>query len=145
MTLLLFLAGTRRYMHFLRVPELLAANRSECQQIASLERQIQELNKRVAESQRGNFIVVPVRSLGDEPYELTCEIPVVVQGTGDDYVATHFDTGVSMSGDTEQEAVDNLKVYMVDLFELLERDESKLAPGPRKQLAALRTVLQRRA
>jgi hypothetical protein len=126
-----------------KVPEVLAEKKSECLRIDALERQVERLRKLVGEVQHGDFIVVPVRTLGDEPVELTGEIPVLVQGEDDNFVATYFDAGVSMSGDTQQEAVDNLKAHIVDLFEFLEREEDKLGPWPRKQLATLRTVLRR--
>lgn len=113
--------------------------------LKQLEREVQELRTLVSRSQQGNFIVVPVRTLGDEPFELKQEIPVVVQSTGDDFVATYFDAGISMSGDTQEEAIDNLKALIVDLFESYTADEAKLGPVPRKQFAAMKAVLRRRS
>jgi hypothetical protein len=122
----------------------MATNKNEGLRIDTLERQVRELRKLVAETKQGNYIVVLVRSLGAEPVQLKSEIAVVVQPTGDDFIATYFDAGISMSGDSQEEAVDNLKALIVDLFESYEEDEAKLGPGPRQQLAALREVIERR-
>jgi hypothetical protein len=122
----------------------MAANKSEGLRIDTLEKQVRELRQLVTKTKQGNYIVVLVRSLGNEPIQLKSDISVVVQPSGDDFIATYFDAGISISGDSQEEAVDNLKVLIVDLFESYEEDEAKLGPGPRQQLAALREVIERR-
>lgn len=93
---------------------------------------------------RTGSVIVPITTLGDGPYQLARDLPIVVQPVDDAYTATFFDANVGMSGDTQEEAVENLKAYMVDLFEDLDSEvPGGLGPGPARQLAALRAVIRR--
>ena len=101
---------------------------------------IQKLRKR-----KHDFIVVPVATFAPEPYELLQRLEVVVEPSGDEYVATFFDANVNAGGCTEPEAVDNLKDTMLSLFEYLaSRPAKRLGPGPTKQLAVLRDFIRKR-
>ena len=88
--------------------------------------------------------VVSVTSLDDARFRLPRDLPVVVQPTDVGYVATFFDANASMAGDTQEEAVANLKAWLVDLLDDLESEApERLGAGPARQLAALRSVIQR--
>jgi hypothetical protein len=91
-------------------------------------------------------VTVPISSLDPEPAELLRDIAVVVQPRGEGYVATYFDASISMSGDTQEEAVQNLKAVMVHVLEELESEPAEtLGPALARQLAALRRVMRRTA
>jgi predicted RNase H-like HicB family nuclease len=71
-------------------------------------------------------------------------MPVVVQPADSGFVATFFDANVSMSGETQEEAVDNLRGLLVDLLEDLQSEPAEhLGPEPRRQLHALKAVMRR--
>ena len=90
-------------------------------------------------------IIVPINILASERYVLIKGIPSVVQPMGDGFTATYFDANVATSGDTQEEAVSNLKVLLIELFEDLETERPEdLGPEPRHQLAVLREIIQRR-
>src|SRR5687767_3158681 len=88
-------------------------------------------------------IIVPITTLAPEPYELLRDIPVVVQADGDSFVATFYDANLSMSGDTEAEAIALLKDSMIALFELFQR-EKKLGKGMAMQRAVLFEVMRKK-
>jgi len=49
-----------------------------------------------------------------------------------------FDANISSSGDTQEEAVDNLRMLLVEIFEDLSNEPTdKLGPEPLRQLAVL--------
>ena len=106
--------------------------------------ELKALRSELGRREQSGPIAVLVRTLAPEPYELLQEIPVVVQPTEDGFLATFFDASLGMSGDTAEEAVDNLKALVVDVFESLLRDEGRLGPQPIRQLAVLRAFLRRR-
>jgi predicted RNase H-like HicB family nuclease len=84
-----------------------------------------------------------ISTLAPEPVELKRDICIVVQAKGEGYVATYFDAGISMSGDTQEEAVLNLKAVLVHVLEELEAESPEaLAPQLAKQLAVLRGVMK---
>jgi len=71
---------------------------------------------------------------------------IVVEPMAQNYVATFFDADIGICGPTAEEAVDNVKALIVDIFEDLERDENenRLGPGPETQLKILREFIARR-
>jgi predicted RNase H-like HicB family nuclease len=88
-------------------------------------------------------LIVPVVTFAPAKIEPTKNIYVVVQPTDGEYVATLFDANLAMTGDTQEEAVANLKELIVEVFESLEADEAILAPGMANQLAVLRSLLKK--
>jgi len=87
--------------------------------------------------------VIPITTLAPESVAVLRDIPVVVRPTEDGFLATLFDANIGMTGDTQEEAVENLKALLVDVFEQLEREENQLGPGPQRQLATLRSFIKR--
>jgi predicted RNase H-like HicB family nuclease len=97
-----------------------------------------ELRRRV------ETILIPIATLAPEPYELVREIPAVVQPAGDEFIATFFDANISTAGDTQEEAVANLRSLLLDMFEYLESEPPEaLGPEPARQLGVLRAFLKR--
>mgnify|MGYP001581627087 FL=1 len=91
-------------------------------------------------------IVVPITTLAPEPFVLLRDVPAVVHSVGDSFVARFFDANIGTSGDTQQEAVTNLKSLMMDIFEDLEAEQpERLGPEPSRQLAVLRAFIRRTA
>ena len=95
-------------------------------------------------TRRVETIVIPIATLAPEPYELFRAIPVVVQPAGGEFIATFFDANISTAGDTQEEAVANLRSLLLDMFEYLESEPPEaLGPEPTRQLGVLRAFLTR--
>jgi len=59
----------------------------------------------------------------------------------DGFVASFFDANISASGETAQEAFENLKSLALDIFDSLSREApERLGPEPARQLAVLRSL-----
>ena len=109
-----------------------------------LERDIHDLKERCNQIQDGQSIIVPITTFDPEPYEL-CNgmVHVVVQPDDESFVASFFDANINASGNTQVDAVANLKDMMISLFDILEK-EKKLGKGPAHQLAVLRGIMRRK-
>ena len=84
-------------------------------------------------------IIVPVQFLDDERVTLIRPFYVVVEEADDSFIATFFDAHISASGETEWEAIDNVKDLVVAAFHRLRRAPAdKLGPIPTRQIAVLR-------
>ncbi len=93
----------------------------------------------------GPGLWVPITSFAPEPYDLIRQIPVVVQASEEGFVAGFFDANVHAAGDTEEEAVRNLKSLILDVFDSLSAEPlATLGPEPRRQLAVLQEFLAKR-
>lgn len=87
---------------------------------------------------------IPLTSLDPDKYELGRDIPVVLQPSDDGFTATFFDANIGSSGDTEEEAIDNLRTLIIDTFELLESTRpEKLGREPRRRLNVLRSIIRK--
>jgi uncharacterized radical SAM superfamily protein len=119
------------------------ARRLENVRISKLEREIEAIKDKLSKL---GAITVPIQTLAPEDLEVIKEIPVVVQRMDDDYIASFFDANINASGDTDAEAVTNLKDILVTVFNHLDTlPPAKLGPRPRRQLAVLRDFIRRRA
>jgi predicted RNase H-like HicB family nuclease len=126
-----------------RLAELLEARRRESSRVDRLEQKVQDLRRGLATLAESRPLPVPITTLAPDPFEVRRPIQVVVRPAGEGYVATFFDANISMSGDTEEEALSNLRELIVDVFEELEADEGSLGPEPSRQLAVLRGFIER--
>ena len=87
---------------------------------------------------------VPLTTLEPGQYELEREIQAVLHPSEDGFIATFFDANIATGGDTEQEALDNLRSLIIDTFEMLESEPSeKLGPEPQRQLKVLRSMIRK--
>ena len=95
-------------------------------------------------SEPASTAVVPITTLAPEPYEILRDIPAVVEPAGDGFNATFFDANIGTAGDTQEEAVSNLRSLVLDIFEYLESEAPEaLGPEPTRQLGVLRVFLKR--
>lgn len=79
-------------------------------------------------------IWVPITSFDPEPHRILRPMTAVVYSTNEEFEAGIFDINVYSTGDTEAEAVENLKSLLLDLYDQLsEQTEEELGPGPIRQ------------
>ncbi|MBZ5664851.1 MAG: hypothetical protein LAO30_09635 [Acidobacteriia bacterium] len=72
------------------------------------------------------------------------QIPVTIEGDGEDFTATFVEANVSASGETEADAIANFKDSLLSSYEILEEMPSnELGPLPTRQWAILRDVVKR--
>ena len=84
-----------------------------------------------------------ISSLPGEPYTLLRPIPVKIeQVEQDDFLARFEEANIGMSGETAQEALQNLLIDVLDAFELFCKEETNLGPEPTCQLRVLRRYIQ---
>ncbi len=87
---------------------------------------------------------IPITTFTPEPYRLEREIPATVQLAPDGFTAAFFDANIATSGETQEEAVSNLKSLILDTFDFLSSEPPEaLGPEPARQLAVLRGFLER--
>lgn len=85
-----------------------------------------------------------ISSLHDEPYTLLQPIPIRIEKVEeDDFLACFEEANISMSGETPDEAFQNLIADILEAFELFCTEETTLGPEPTRQLDVLRRYLQR--
>jgi hypothetical protein len=114
----------------------------ETARLEMLEKEVLLLKREMSE--RSLAMEVPIQTLAPEPYEVIKPFHVVVQAGQDDYIASFFDASLSASGDTQDEAVYNLKDILIAAFDSLgEHREDQLGPGPRRQLAVLKEFIRK--
>ena len=112
--------------------------------LEALAKEVLLLKERLIRLEEEQAVRVPIQSLSPEPYELLRPFEVVVRKCDDQFLATFYDANLSASGDTDIEAVSNLKDIIIGTLEvLLEHDESHLGPGPRQQLEVLASFIKR--
>lgn len=88
--------------------------------------------------------VVPLTTFAPEPFVLLKDIPVVIEESDGEYMASFFDAGIATMGDNPQEAFDNLKDLILGRFEILTGDmPHKLAPPVKRQAAVLREFIRK--
>ncbi len=107
-----------------------------CTRVERIEGMVEAVLQKVAginASKRS--IIVPIQSLAPEPYELTHPLMAVVSGADDEgFEAALFDAGIFASGDTEEDAISDLKAALIDTYERLsELKAEQLGPGPTRQ------------
>ena len=83
-----------------------------------------------------------VETFAPEPYKMKRPIPLSLQRRADGYIASFVEANVNSSGDTQQEALANVKELILDAFDSLSSlPPSTLGPGPTRQLAVLREFI----
>ncbi len=91
-------------------------------------------------------ILVPISTLAPHPFTLLRDIPCLIQPADSGFLASFFDANISASGDTQQEALENLKSLLIDIYDdLVSEPPEKLGPEPARQLAVLKAVLKKRS
>ncbi len=88
---------------------------------------------------------IPVGSFAPEAYDVIQPITVVVSPCADEFEAGIVDINTYSTGDTLEEAVTNLKSYLLDLFDrYCETPDEQLGPEPLRQKAYLLSHVRRR-
>src|SRR5205809_4090094 len=112
------------------IAEQVAARASSLTRVTAIERDLESLRQQIECLRCTNSVFLQLSTLAPDQLEVIKNIPVVLQPVDDEFLATQFDAGISTTGDTQEEAVSNLKELIVDLFESLEEDEQILGPVP---------------
>ncbi len=113
-----------------------------CERVAGLESKVEQVLKKLGElgALRRSFLV-PIESLEPEPYHILRPFTAVVMESEGEFEAAVFDLGIFASGDTEEEALANLKETLVDTFDRLNGlPDTRLGKGPLRQ----KTLLNKR-
>lgn len=87
---------------------------------------------------------VPIYTLGDERYELQNPLNITLeQRREDEFIACLYDIDLYGYGDSAPEAIDDLKLAMVNQFDYLSEHEKtiELSDPLEKQLQFLRKIL----
>jgi hypothetical protein len=112
--------------------------------IRHLTTEMEELREEIRQLCRMRTFVIPLTTLAPEPFQITRQIPVTIQGDGEDFTATFTEANISASGETEADAIANFKDSLVSSFELLEKKNSdELGPLPTRQWRVLSSTVSR--
>lgn len=114
----------------------------------ALEASVHELRQRLSafEGRISRFgqipVTVTIETLEPEPFHLKRPIRVLIQPSGEEYVASFLDAGISTSGISQQNVLENLKDLLIDMFlDLNEEPAERLGPIPQRQLAILSSLI----
>lgn len=114
----------------------------EC--LRSLSRELLNLREEVRQLQESRTFVVPLATLSPMPLEMVHQIPVTVQGSGEEFTATFTEANVSASGETEADAIAAFKESLLESFRILETMKpEELGPLPTRQWQVLQSVVRR--
>ena len=106
--------------------------------ILGLERRMQRLESLQTK-------IIPIDTFAPEPYNLLKTIRVSVNVAADEFEAGWYDANIHSGGDNEEEAVNNLKGQILDVFESYSSlPIAKLGPKPKKQLLVMQQFIQKR-
>jgi len=118
------------------------------QAVATLEmvqKEIAIINDRLARLEEQTAIRVAIQSLAPYPYEIIKPIEAVIQFVDGEYVASFFDANITTGGDSQAEAIFNLRALTVGTFEILaETKDSDLGPGPLQDKKTLEEFVRRK-
>ncbi len=85
-------------------------------------------------------------SLPTDEYKLVKPIPVIIERTESGEYLAHFDeANIGMTGETSDEARENLILDVLDTFALFLEEEDNLGPEPARELSVLKGYLIRNA
>jgi predicted RNase H-like HicB family nuclease len=91
-------------------------------------------------------VSVPISTFAPEPFEIIRDFSVVVQPEEDGFVATLFDANISSSGETQEEAVANVKDLILMIFKGFEHEDDRvLGPAMIRQKHALLSLIRRKS
>jgi predicted RNase H-like HicB family nuclease len=94
-------------------------------------------------SERIDPVTIPISTFAPQPYEVLRPIPVLIRPDGEEFVASFVEANVNASGETQQEAFENVKSLILDAFDSLRsHPPEKLGPEPARRLAVLRDFIR---
>jgi hypothetical protein len=102
---------------------------------------VEKLDRRI---QPQRPLWVPIESFAPEPFEVLRPIAAVITPVEDGYEAGLFDANLFSTGDSEVEAIDNLKSVILETYvDLEELGDSRLGPGPLRQWKILASLIRK--
>jgi hypothetical protein len=116
-----------------------------CQRLEKIEVTLLDVVKKLdLRSQPQSSLWVPIQSFAPEPYEILKPITAVITPVEDGFEAGLFDANLFSTGDTEVEAIQNLKSMILETYSTLDQlGDSKLGPGPLRQRNVLSTLIRK--
>jgi hypothetical protein len=94
-------------------------------------------------SERIDPVTLQISTFAPEPYAVLRPIPVLIRPEGEEFVASFIEANVNASGETQQEAFENLKALVLDIFDSLKSHPAdKLGPESARRLAVLRDFIR---
>jgi hypothetical protein len=112
--------------------------------VESIQEKLDGLSMAVERLASQRTFVVPLTTLAPEPMQMKLFIPATIEGDGEDFTATFSEANVSASGDTEADAIANLKESIVATYKILEAiPASEMSPLPARQWSVLNNVIAR--
>ena len=116
-------------------------------QLQRLTDRVADLSERISKLESASSsspLRLAIASFAPGPYSLLRPVEVLVEQVDDAFVASFFDANVSASGDNQQEAFDNLKSLILDVYDsLLTESPERLGPELKRQLAVLEAFLRK--
>jgi predicted RNase H-like HicB family nuclease len=101
-----------------------------------------DLRSRLERLESRQPFLVPIQSFEPEPFAVIKPFFIVLEPSDGEFVAALYDANIAASGETQEEAVSNLKEMILATFELLEGEE-KLGAAMRGQKAVLMSIVRR--
>jgi hypothetical protein len=116
-----------------------------CQRLEKIESVLLDVVKRLDSSvQQQRGVWVPIESFSPEPYEILRPITAVITPVEDGFEAGLFDAKLFSTGDTEVEALENLKSLILENYSVFEQlGDSQLGPGPLRQWKILASLIRK--
>jgi hypothetical protein len=112
--------------------------------VSSIASKMDAVMTELGELRKAKTYVVPLTTFAGEPLQMKLNIPAAIEGDGEEFTASFFEANVSASGETQADAIANLKESLVSKFEFLESlPENEMGPLPARQWEVLRNVLAR--
>lgn len=111
--------------------------------VGLIEKVVLELRHKISELENYKTVQVAINTLAPEPLTLKQPIWITVQPVDDEFCAIFFDANINATGDTKFEAIENLKDLIVSNYSRFSSlGDKRLGPGPRKQLAILKSLIE---
>lgn len=85
-----------------------------------------------------------LESIPSDSHEVLSPMTIEILGGSGGWIAKLKDAGISMSGETKQEAVRELSYYISDVYDYYAERESNLAPDLLQQFNTLRTYIRKK-
>jgi len=113
--------------------------------ITSLEKEVRYLKKEISALQNDSFCVIPINTFAPEPYLLKKELSLLLRNEGGEYIASFIDANLSFGGSSIPEAVENLKNYLLDVYDDLKNTKNaELGSDLLKQKKILSAYIQKK-
>lgn len=111
--------------------------------VAQLQKRIDELAEVIHEI--GKTYNATIFELGSNEYDLTSPLQIVIEEYRDETIARIPELNLYASGDTDAEAINELKQEVIKLYEDLESSDRKLGPLPESWLEVLRKLIAKKS